>query len=209
MFRSLFQSYPDVELVPYDLTLGGFPEALGDCDGWLTTGSRHSVYDNEPWIGRFGNLVRSAAEQEQPFVGICFGHQMLAQVLGGAVRRSGRGWGVGLKEVGVNRIQGWMGGPVSTYMVLNSHADQIECLPAGAEVLGSNDHCPVSMLQIGDRLLGIQGHPEFSLAYSRALLESRRGSIIPTGDADAALASLELPPDTEMLADWIVAFLAT
>ncbi|MGF1667889.1 MAG: type 1 glutamine amidotransferase [Acidimicrobiia bacterium] len=207
MFVGLFGEYPGVELVTYDLTAGGFPESLGECDGWITTGSRRSVYEDEDWIVRFAELVRAAADKGRPFVGVCFGHQMLAHALGGRVLRSERGWGVGVKSVLLDGYEPWMGDTPPVYAALNSHADQVVEPPPGAEVLGGNDHCPVSIMRVGDRMLGIQGHPEFVPAYSRALMEARRGVLIPDEVVDAGMETLGTPPDTARLADWIVAFL--
>ena len=110
-----------------------------------------------------------------PFIGICFGHQLIAKALGGTVVKSDRGWGVGVKEVEVSPDLGWG----ESYRVLTSHEDQVEALPPGAEILGWNEHCPVSVMGVGSTMLGIQGHPEFESAYSAALMESRRGTIIP------------------------------
>jgi GMP synthase-like glutamine amidotransferase len=207
MFTRLFEDYPGVDLVLYDLTAGHFPESLDECDGWITTGSRLSVYDDEPWIANLAELVRQAADEERPFVGICFGHQMLAHALGGEVRRSDRGWGVGVKQVDVDRSERWMGQATGGYAVLNSHADQVVVPPPGAEVLGGNQHCPVSLMRVGRRMLGIQGHPEFGHDYSRALMEARRGSTIPESVVVDGMRSLETPPDSARLSDWIVGFL--
>jgi GMP synthase-like glutamine amidotransferase len=207
MFVRLFGDYPGVELVAYDLTAGRFPDSLGECDGWITTGSKRSVYEDERWIVRFADLVRAAADEDRPFVGVCFGHQMLAHALGGRVLRSERGWGVGVKTVEVVQNEPWMGDHPPVYAVLNSHADQVVEPPPGAEVLGGNDHCPVSLMRVGDHMLGIQGHPEFVPVYSRVLMEARRGVLIPDGVVDEGLRTLATPPDTARLADWIVGFL--
>jgi GMP synthase (glutamine-hydrolysing) len=204
MFDRLFTGHA-VDVVHYDLPAGRFPERVDECEAWITTGSRRSVYEPEGWIGSLGALVRSIADARIPFVGVCFGHQMMAQALGGTVVRSERGWGVGVKEVALERTAPWMGA-ADSYRIINSHADQIDVLPPGASVLGGNDHCPVSLMTIGDHMLGIQGHPEFGPEYARVLLEARRGRLIPADVADAALLTLGDPPDTKRLVDWIVAF---
>jgi GMP synthase (glutamine-hydrolysing) len=202
MFRRLFEGQDDVDLVVYDAINGEIPADPSDCDAWITTGSRHSVNDDLPWIRRLEVFVREVAAKDVPFVGVCFGHQLIAKALGGSVVQSDRGWGVGMKEVEVNADLG-LG---SAYRILNSHQDQIATLPPGAEVLGWSEHCPVAMLGVGDHMIGIQGHPEFETEYSRALMESRRGHLIPEETVDAGLATLDSAPDSDRLARWILDF---
>lgn len=199
MFRRLFAGHDEVEIVSYRVIDGQFPSGPSECDAWITTGSRHSVNDDLPWIRALEEFVRDVAAAEVPFIGICFGHQLIAKALGGAVVRSERGWGVGVKEVSVSPELG-LG---DSYHVLNSHQDQVETLPPGGEVLGWNEHCPVSMLRVGD-MIGIQGHPEFEIDYSRALMESRRGALIPEDIVDVGLGSLSRRPDSGRLAAWIL-----
>jgi GMP synthase (glutamine-hydrolysing) len=91
-----------------------------------------------------------------------------------------------------------------SYRVLTSHQDQVETIPPGGEILGWNEHCPVSMLRVGSKMLGIQGHPEFDPAYSRALMELRRGRAISELLVEEGLASLDQAPDSGRLADWII-----
>lgn len=207
MFQRLFQRHPGIQLVPYDLTKGEFPTALDECAAWITTGSRRSVYDDEPWIERLAAFVRAVASSDRPYVGVCFGHQMIAHALGGKVERAEVGWGVGIKEVIVPDPPGWLGR--RSFRVLNSHADQITNLPSGATVLGGNDHCPVSLMALGPSMLGIQGHPEFEPEYVEALLRARRGTVIPEEVCDAGLSSLEVPPDTDLLTEAIVRYIRT
>jgi GMP synthase-like glutamine amidotransferase len=200
MFRRLFADHGEVDIVAYDVIVGDLPSDPEECDAWLTTGSRHSVNDDETWIRALEGFIRTVAETEVPFIGICFGHQMLAKALGGSVVRSEQGWGVGVKEVEVRPELG-LG---KSYRVLTSHQDQVETIPSGGEILGWNEHCPVSMLRVGSKMLGIQGHPEFDPAYSRALMELRRGRAIPEPIVEEGLASLDQAPDSGRLAEWIV-----
>lgn len=207
MFRRLFGDHPSIRLVDYDLPAGAMPASADECDGWITTGSRRSVYEDESWIAGLGDLVRSVVEVGRPYVGICFGHQMLAHALGGVVERAPVGWGVGVSEVKVPDPPAWLG--VDSFRILNSYADQIESLPAAAEVLGFSDHCPTAVMTIGDDAVGFQGHPEFDPRYAAALMEHRRGGTIPADVADAGLASLASPPDNHRIADAIVRFLTS
>jgi len=202
MFRRLFTGHGEVEVVTFDAIGGELPADPSQCDAWLTTGSRHSVYDDEPWIRALEGFVRQVAATDVPFIGICFGHQLIAKALGGSVMKSNRGWGVGVEEVEVREDLG-LG---SSYRLLTSYQDQIENLPPGGEILGWNEHCPVAMMGVGETIVGLQGHPEFEAAYSSALMESRRGHTIPEETVDAGLASLERDLDSGRLAQWILDF---
>ncbi len=215
-FRGVAGDYPDMfeallgdrlELRPYFLVDDEFPDGPGECDAWLTTGSRESVYDDIGWVHRFADLTRKVAASDHKLVGVCFGQQMIAHALGGRVERSNRGWGIGVKEVTVTEPQPWMDPPASAFRILNSHRDQVTRLPHGAQVIASNEHCPVSAIAVGDSIIGFQGHPEFVPDYSAALMEARRGTLIPDDVVDAGLASLQTGPDRRLLADWIVAFI--
>lgn len=202
MFRRLFAAHPQVEIVAYDAINGAMPDSPTECDAWMTTGSRHSVNDPADWIRATEGFIRSVAESGVPFVGICFGHQLLAKALGGRVGVSERGWGLGVVGVEVEP-----GAGIEPFSVFNIHSEQVEVMPEGAESVGWTAHCPVSVMTVGPRLLGIQGHPEMDVAYGGALIRSRRGGVIPSGTADEALASLVDPTDSPEVADRIVAFI--
>ena len=96
LFGRLFGAHvPDLELRPFDVVGGELPDGPEVCDGWVCTGSRHSAYDDLPWIADLQAFIREVAAAGRPFVGICFGHQVLAQALGGRVERAS-GWGAGV-----------------------------------------------------------------------------------------------------------------
>ena len=101
----------------------------------------------------------------------------------------------------------WMTPARHPFNLLISHQDQVVELPPGAEVLASNDACPNYMVQIGNNLT-VQGHPEFSKAYSQALIESRK-DILDTNRYERGLQSLHQDKDDTIVAQWIVNFLKT
>ncbi len=206
----LLPEIADVSFETYDVRDGVFPVAAGDCDAWLITGSKFSAYEDLPWIHRLKALIRQIWESQRPMVGICFGHQIVAEALGGRVEQSANGWGVGL-----HRYQ--MAGPwqqsagVPAALTLNAfHRDQVVVKPEAAEVVASSEFCPYAVLAYGDRILTIQAHPEFSLAYEYLLIALRKGQAIPDEEAEQGLATLRQArdsTDSAAVAAWLARFL--
>jgi GMP synthase-like glutamine amidotransferase len=207
MFAALFASHaPQITLRFFDVCDGEFPQSPDDCDAYLTTGSRFSAYDDVDWIHALKDFLRRIHEAEKPFVGVCFGHQLMAEALGGKVARAETGWGVGVHDVEVIKPEQWMRPEQSGCALQYMHQDQVERLPESGVVIGRSDHCPVAMFRVGDSMLGIQGHPEFPKDYGEALLIDRVERI---GEerTQAALASLGQSTGESVVANWIVEFL--
>jgi GMP synthase-like glutamine amidotransferase len=196
-----------IELVTYDADLGHLPESVDECDGWITSPGRPSVTDDDQWIADTQAFVRAVVEAEQPFVGICFGHQLLAQAMGGRVERAADGWGVGAQTYEVVATEPWMTPAVPRFELIASHEDQVVALPPGAHLLATAEYCPNAMFALGDRAFGIQPHPELTAAHSTVLLAARRDLVGPAR-ADAALATLDRPLDRDLVAGWIARFLS-
>lgn len=193
MFEGLL---PDLDLVRYDAINGVLPTSPDECDGWVATGSRHSAYEDLDWITRLGGFVRDVHHADVPFVGICFGHQVLAHFTGGRTEKAATGWGVGAHETIV--------GPKARLLYL--HQDQVVALPDDGVVLGVTDHCPNGIIQVGETMLGIQAHPEFAGEYVEALLVAREERI-GHDVVERALASLDAPRDEAIAVGWMMRFL--
>ena len=207
MFESLLSPHlPGAEFVWFDARNGELPGSPDACDAYVCTGSRHSVYEDRDWIERLKEYVRGLHLAEKPFVGVCFGHQVLAQALGGEVTKADQGWGVGIHEMRVTVPEPWMQPLKEDCKLQYMHGDQVQRLPPESVVLASAPHCPVAMFKVGEHMLGIEGHPEFSAAYVEALLRERRDRIGPAR-TDAALASLNQKADDEIVARWIANFI--
>jgi GMP synthase-like glutamine amidotransferase len=207
MFTALVaEADPDAEVVLYDARRGMLPTRPDECDGWLCTGSSASVFDDEPWIDAVAAFVRDVHAARVPFVGICFGHQLIAHALGGRTERAAVGWGAGAIPMQVAVEAPWMTPPLRSATLLYSHQDQVTELPPGGRVLGSAPHCPIAMLAVEDDIIGIQAHPEFGAPYVRALLEDRVDRI-GAEDTTVALESLERSTDERVVARWILEFL--
>jgi len=190
----------------YDVTRGELPTAVADCDGYLVSGSRHGAYDDLPWLEPLSEWLRRAAGTRHPLVGLCFGHQIIGQALGGRVVKARQGWGIGLGRYQVLRSEPWMDPPRTSFVVPVCHQDQVVELPRGAARLARNDHCENFVVRFPGRVLGIQGHPEFEPGFLRDLIAWRR-EVLPAAVHNAALASLELAPDSALLTRWILNFL--
>lgn len=196
----------DIELTTYDVPAGQRPKSPRDHDGWLASGSANSAYEPLAWIGDTGRFLLEVVDADVPLVAICFGHQLLAQAMGGTVARADVGWGVGVHHYDVvGPARPWMAGPVSELRVIASHQDQVVEAPDGIELLATSTHCRVAGYTVGSRALALQAHPEFTPAVSRGLLDLRRGAI---GEArtDAALATLDEPIDQDLIAGWMASF---
>lgn len=207
MFRALLGTGdPPIAFAVYDLTRGQFPASIDDCDAWLFTGSKWSAYDPDDWIAQAHELVRALDAARRPTVGVCFGHQLVARALGGAVAKADVGWGVGVHTARVLQRRAWMRPARESLPLLVSHQDQVLRPPEQATVLAGHDFCPYGMLQIGDHILTLQGHPEFEPGYVRALIERRREAI---GEACSreGLESLAEPTEGDTARAWIQSFL--
>ena len=190
----------------FDVRRGCYPDRVGDCDGYLITGSRAGVYDEEPWIARLEDFVRELNDARTKTVGICFGHQLVAAALGGSVDRADVGWGVGVHTWEVVDDQPWMRPRLPRVRLLASHQDQVETLPRGARLLAASDFCPNAAFGIEGHLFAVQGHPEFTRDYAKFLICRRRDQL--GGAFGPAMRSLNEPTDEAVVARWIAGFLA-
>lgn len=207
MFRDLLgEADATLEFKTYDVRAGELPAGPDACDAFLVTGSAASAFDEEGWIRGLEAFIRVCAAQGRKLVGICFGHQVIAQALGGAVERSRNGWGLGRRTFAIARRRPWMDEPLETCALFFSHQDQVTVLPPGAETLAGDAHCPIQMYAVSNGVLCIQGHPEFSPPYAQAHLKLRRERLGPERYGEA-LQEVRKPVDAPVIARWIVKFL--
>lgn len=197
---------PTHELVNYYVCDDKFPKSVQEHEAWIITGSKHSVYDDIEWIRKLKDFVRSIAKADKYCIGVCFGHQMLGEALGGKILKSPMGWCVGVHQFEIIESKDWMIPESSKANLLMSCQDQIQVLPPNSKIIARAPKCPVGMIQVGKKMLGIQGHPEFSSEYVKFLMESRINrideSIIKEG-----LDSLKLPKHNDIVGKWINEFL--
>ena len=173
-----------------------FPESVDAAEGWLISGSKHGAYEDVPFIAPLEDFIRQAYERGIPLVGICFGHQIIAQALGGKVEKFSGGWTLGRQIYGIDGQEC----PLNAW-----HQDQVTRLPADARVIGTGPHSPHAALAYKGRAFSIQPHPEFSPDEVRLLLDVRRAAL-DEKQAETVRANLDKPLANEALADRIAAF---
>ncbi|MEL7260486.1 MAG: type 1 glutamine amidotransferase [Pseudomonadota bacterium] len=175
-----------------------FPSGPDACDGWLVTGSKHGAYEDHAWIPPLEDLIRAIHASGRPMVGVCFGHQIIAQAMGGRVEKFAGGWAVGRQSYTYN------GAPIT----LNAwHQDQVTEVPQGAEVIATNAFCENAALVYGNRIWTVQAHPEFGADMIDALATHRGPGVVPDRQLDAARATLDTPTDRHEVAADMAAFL--
>ena len=185
MFQSLFlAANSEVSFSVWDVEEGvrPTPAEIDAVDGFIITGSKSSAYDDKEGIRDLERLVQELHARRKKMVGICFGHQVIARALGGTVAKSDKGWGVGVNVYNVSElpVQGddeVRGDASGALKLVASHQDQVTVLPPGARNVVSNDHCENAGFVMGDHVLTLQGHPEFSAEYSEAIMAFRHDMI--------------------------------
>lgn len=198
---------PSPEFGVYKAHRHQLPASPAECDAWLVTGSPHSVYEQHPWQAELAMFLVQAARQA-PVVGICYGHQLLHEALGGRVEKSDRGWGIGVQRYELQQVPAWApdADRPGALRLIALHQDQVTRPAPGTRVIAGNGFCPIGVTTIGDDVFTIQAHPEMTRVLAREIYEDQRAK---QGEAatQQALQTLDGPIDDGPAARWILAFI--
>ena len=186
-----------------------------ELEGVIVSGSAFGAYDTPPWMEPLRHFIRDAYRHGLPMLGICFGHQIMADALGGRVEKSQKGWSIGRHVYRMDPCpecflgeQGQEAGP-GTLAIAASHQDQVIEPPARARVFLCSDFTPnAGLIYDNGRAMSLQPHPEFEVAYSRAICELRRNNPMSEDQVDRAIASLEAPLDNDRVGRALARFFA-
>ena len=170
---------------------GMLPQSPSEADLWVITGSRFGAYEDHAWIAPLERFIRACRDAGRPMMGICFGHQIIAQALGGVVRKSAKGWGLGIHDYAPVNWPDALGPAPENLAIQAFHQDQVEALPEGAERIAQSAFCENAALWYPDFALTVQGHPEFATPFARALLEARKGTVLVPAEVEAAQAGMD------------------
>jgi len=185
------------DFATYNVEEMEFPASVHDVDGWLITGSKHGVYEDHPFIAPLEEFIRQAYAEDVPLVGICFGHQIIAQALGGQVEKFAGGWSVGPKTYQVEGCD----------YVLNAwHQDQVTVPPESARTVGESEFCAHAALIYGNRAYSVQPHPEYGRGFIEGLMTYRAPGVVPEDRLADARARLDAETDSAAMADRIARF---
>lgn len=205
MFANLFFKLSlIVDLDIYDVTQEKYPADYSVYDGFIITGSKATAIDNLVWIEKLKSEVRNIYNNGQKIIGICFGHQILAQALGGRVARSECGFATGVRNVEVLVSKPWME-PYHHYLsLLFYHQDMVVELPEDSELIGTSDYCQVQMFCVNNQILGIQAHPEMLKVHNHALMEEYQDEI--KNQFQQSLDSLRIRDNSLIIGHWMANF---
>ncbi|KAE8711238.1 putative GDP-L-fucose synthase 2-like [Hibiscus syriacus] len=183
---------------------GEFPDmtALYKYDGFVISGSSHDAYGNDQWILKLCFLLQTLDAMEKKVLGICFGHQVLCRSLGGGgkVGKACSGWDIGLRKVKI--VKDLLSVPSfmeeleeipSSLSIIECHQDEVYEVPMRADVIAFSDKTGVEMFGIGQHILGIQGHPEYTKDILFNLIDRLlNNNSIQRGFAEKAKIGLEI-----------------
>ncbi len=197
---------PDLTFKTYHCTELNFPEDTNECDAYLITGSRHGTYDDLDWITELKKLIVKISDNKKKLIGVCFGHQIIAEALGGHSGKSELGWNIGVIDYKVETNLDWMTPSREEFAIIASHQDQVTKLPKGAKLIASTKTCPIASFSIENHIFTLQSHPEYTKEFSRYLMEKRRGRFTPEL-YQQGVKSLECDLDDKLIFQWLVNFL--
>ncbi len=217
--RDRFKSYPEMFADLLNRTKQDFaisqirlidgepaPNPL-EFDGYLITGSPAGVYEDHPWMSELMNFIRDGAALSRPQIGVCFGHQAIAQALGGEVIKSPKGWGLGRHTYDIAHQPDWMPQNAETFSLGVSHQDQVVAVPENTQLLAHSEFTPFAALFYPDApALSFQGHPEFDNSFCSALYDIRRNNPLSDTEVDSAINTLDQPHHNDLVGEWMACF---
>lgn len=196
---------PNETFKHYHLAKNDFPTDIHECDGYIITGSPASCYEDIDWIKKLIEFIKELNISKKKTFGICFGHQVIAYALGGEVKKSPKGWGLGVSEFSIIKKAPWMNQGSSKHAkcsLIFFHQDQVTKLPPNATHIGTNNFCEYQIYSVENHIFSVQGHPEFNEDYAKMRTQSLNKQISQTF-CQQRIESLSNEKDDLVFGKWI------
>ena len=187
-------------------------DELGEMTGIIITGSRFDAHGTDDWICRLREVIREVYHtpncygEYRRILGICFGHQIVSNALGGVSGPTEVGWQLGVQHIDFNDHFHAMFPPlkyISNLPILKLHQDQVHELPPDGTLLASSCNTPIEMYSVGENVLCVQGHPEFETEYLRKVVEHRhKDGKIPDEAKNICMRSTHDPESYKTIKSW-------
>ncbi|KAH7297585.1 hypothetical protein KP509_25G002500 [Ceratopteris richardii] len=193
---------------------GEFPSDadLYKYEGFVVTGSCEDAHGSTQWVLDLCEVIRKVHRMNRKLLGICFGHQVISRALGGKTGRAINGWELGLKKIVLSNPaypKPYIRQLPSSLSIIEVHQDEVYELPPGGEILASSDKTSVEMYAIGNQVLGVQGHPEFTKDITANIIDTylEKHNLSDDFIARAKLTLREGEADREIFAQLCKSFL--
>ena len=207
MFSKVFWTLdPNIQFKTYEVQYNDYPQDMNECDAYLITGSKASCYDNVQWIHALKEFIKALHKNKKKLIGVCFGHQIIAEALGGSVRKSPNGWHAGVDSISLNNDALEYGDRGKKYNLVFSHQDEVKRLPRNATLIAESASCPIGMFLIENHIFCTQGHIELDKKFARMIYDFRKKQI---GDSkhQHACETLEMQTDEHEVAKSLLEFI--
>eukprot|EP01133_Synstelium_polycarpum_P012124 gene12124-14185_t len=219
-FSTCYGTDQTVETQVFNAVSQEWPEDPHAFDGYVLTGSSSSAYEQLPWILKLKERLVHLDQEEIRVCGICFGHQILAEALGGKVAKNPLGWELGQVEMQVtNEVSPFFSKFApndseearSTINILQIHQDQVVVVPEGMEVMAVTGLCTTQGLVKRSKrnpenyhIVSFQGHPEFNPVYLSELITELVGQKHITNEIkEKSIRSIGNNPDQQWFATMV------
>ena len=210
MFRDYFSARNDMDFYSFSVLENQPLPSAKKCDAWLITGSAAAAYDEHVWLPPLREFVRNAISSNHPILGICFGHQVMAQAMGGVVQKSVKGRGIGVHQYDLTPEGEALLPGKHQINLIAAHEDQVVTPAPEGRLLVTSPFCTYAGFAYGTSALSLQGHPEFSPDYERDLIKQWQIRS-PTDEAtvEQAMKTLDtMKTDSKSIAPVLGKFLA-
>ena len=206
LFTDLFRSAkPDIEVDVFDAMNMQYPDSFDDYDAVLLSGSRCDAFGQEEWVLELKKRTEQLMAEKKKLIGVCFGHQLIALILGAEMGRAPQGWGMGRMSYTWNKESSPIALEGEGFSLLVSHQDQVLTEPKGATIIASSEFCPIAAYTVDKHVICFQGNPEFVEGYSEYIINKRKDSLTPE-QYERFLGSLQYGHDGKKIAKLVCDF---